>query len=175
MAWIESHTVLLRHRKLIDLSAELRLKPVHALGHLHALWHAALEQQEDGDLSKWSDTFIANAASFTGDAPRFVSLLEKHGWLDDGRLLHDWLDYAGRYLRRKYERSAAGKLRLTEIWKRHSRIYGEDVDDGLAPQQRRKSGAIAGLTNPPNQPTPPTDAGVSLKDRMKRAANANAN
>lgn len=110
MPWIESHTVLLRHRKLRDFARALRLKPVYALGHLHALWHAALDQAEDGDLSSWSDEFIAESADYPmDDASRFVSLLRSHGWLD-GKLLHDWLDYAGRYLQRKYGTSHPEKL-----------------------------------------------------------------
>lgn len=109
MAWIESHTVLTRHRKIIELAKDLRLKPVYVLGHLHALWHAALEQQEDGDLSVWSDHFIAESACYDGDAPQFVSLLQKHKWLD-GRILHDWWEYAGRYLEAKYKTSNIEKL-----------------------------------------------------------------
>jgi len=81
MAWIESHTILIRHRKLIDLSHDLRLRPVYVMGHLHALWHAALEQAEDGDLSQWSDEFIASSACYPGSAPQFVSLLQNTtGW-----------------------------------------------------------------------------------------------
>ncbi len=37
MPWIESHTVLLRHRKLRELSRDLRLKSVHLMGHLQAV------------------------------------------------------------------------------------------------------------------------------------------
>jgi hypothetical protein len=110
VAWIESHTVLLRHRKLIELAKDLRLKPVYALGHLHALWHAALEQQEDGDLSSWSDELIAEMSGFDGGAPQYVSLLRLHGWLND-KILHDWLDYAGKYLTAKYRTANPKKLR----------------------------------------------------------------
>ncbi len=110
MAWIESHTVLLRHRKLLELAKELRLKPVYVLGHLHALWHAALEQQEDGDLSSWSDDLIAEVSCYQGDASQYVSLLRLHKWLD-GNLIHDWLDYAGKYLSAKYRSSNPGKLK----------------------------------------------------------------
>ncbi len=120
MPWIESHTVLIRHRKLIALAQALRIKPVHAMGHLHALWHAALEQREDGDLSSWSEEDISASAGFDGRAAPFVSLLQKHGWLND-RLLHDWLDYAGRYLESRYRTS--NSERLKEIWSRHGREY----------------------------------------------------
>jgi len=110
VAWIESHTVIMRHRKLLELATELRIRPAYAMGHLHSLWHAALEQQEDGDLSLWSDEFIAQMADFPGDAPQFVRLLQKHNWLE-GKLLHDWLDYAGKYLTAKYRTANPKKLR----------------------------------------------------------------
>jgi len=121
MAWIESHTVLLRHRKLKEFARELRLSPVYAMGHLHSLWHNALEQAEDGDLSAWSDEFIAESASYSGDAPKFVRLLQKHKWLD-GKVIHDWLDCAGMYLTRKY--SSSNREKLAEIWSKHRRCYG---------------------------------------------------
>jgi hypothetical protein len=124
MPWIESHTVLLRHRKVIELAKELGLKPVYVVGHLHALWHAALEQQENGDLSSWSDELIAEVSGYDGGAPEYVALLQKHGWLD-GKLLHDWLDYAGNYLARKYHN--AQRRKLIDIWLIHGRRYGKSI------------------------------------------------
>ena len=104
------------------MAKDLRLKPVHALGHLHALWHAALEQQESGDLSSWSDDLIAEVSCYSGDAPQYVFLLQQHGWLD-GKRIHDWLDYAGNYLARKYHNTEPAKLR--KIWVTHGRSYGK--------------------------------------------------
>ena len=124
MAWIESHTVLLRHRKLIELARELRLKPVYVLGHLHALWHVALEQQEDGDLSSWSDDLIAEMSGYEGDAPKYVSLLHAHGWLNN-RIIHDWLDYAGKYLTAKYRTANPGKLK--KILSRHKSVNSRTI------------------------------------------------
>jgi len=122
MAWIESHTVLIRHHKVVDLAKDLRLKPVYVVGHLHVLWHAALEQAEDGDLSRWSDEFIAASACYPGDAPQFVSLLQLHKWLD-GKIIHDWLDYAGKYLEAKYRSSKPE--RLIAIWAKHGIEYNK--------------------------------------------------
>jgi hypothetical protein len=138
MAWVESHTVLLRHRKVIELAKDLRIKPVYVVGHLHVLWHAVLEQQEDGDLSSWSDDFIAESSGYQGNAPQFVSLLQKHTWLD-GRVLHDWLDYAGKYLESKYR--TANPERLAAIKLKHSQ-----TKDGL------KTDFSQTLDSPPNQP-----------------------
>jgi len=122
LAWIESHTILLRHRKLIELAKDLRLKPVYVMGHLHALWHAALEQQEDGDLSSWSDELIAESSSYSADASQYVSLLQTHHWLD-GKLLHDWLNYAGNYLARKYHNTDRDYLKT--VWLKHGKHYGK--------------------------------------------------
>jgi hypothetical protein len=118
VAWIESHTVLRNHRKIILLSRALRLNTAQTIGHLHLLWYAALEQQEDGDLSKWSDELIAELAGYTGDAPQFVRLLQELGWLD-GKMIHDWMEYAGRYLETKYR--TANPKKLKEINKNHRR------------------------------------------------------
>jgi hypothetical protein len=150
MAWIESHTVLRRHRKVRELAKELRLRPVYTIGHLHVLWHAALEQQENGDLTEWSDDFIADQADYPGNAPQFVLLLQKHGWLD-GRILHDWLDYAGLFLTRKY--STSNRQKLMAIWAKHGRVYGD------ANPKRASSEQSLLAPNQPNQPTPPDRGG----------------
>lgn len=105
----------------------MRIRPAYLIGHLHLLWHAALEQAEDGDLTRWSDEFIAESADFPGDAPQFVRLLQDHKWLD-GKLLHDWPDYAGKYLVGKYAKDHRDKL--VAIWAKHGRIYGEKKAKG---------------------------------------------
>lgn len=119
--WLRSHTGTKRNRKVINLSKELRLKKVYVLGHLHALWHETLEQCEDGDLSTCSDETIADFAEFEGDATKFVSLLQKHGFLDK-KLIHDWIDYAGAFLIGRYKNNE--KEKLVAIWKKHGRDYG---------------------------------------------------
>lgn len=119
MAWIESHTVLLRHRKVLQLANDLGLQPVHVIGHLHALWHTVLEQQEDGNLGEWPDVMIAQAAAYSGDAAAFVAALQSRKWLD-GKIIHDWMDYAGRYLQVKYRTS--NPARLLKIQKLHKSV-----------------------------------------------------
>lgn len=147
MAWIESHSVLIRHQKLVELARDLRLRPAYVLGHLHALWHAALEQKEDGDLSAWSDEFIAEMSNYSGDAPQFVRLLQEHRWLD-GKLIHDWLDYAGRYLTSKYRISNPKKLK--EIYRKHKSVFRQ-TKDSLKPDQRQPTLPYLTLPDQPNQ------------------------
>lgn len=122
MNFIKLYTGLIRHRKLIELAKDLKIKPVYAHAHLTTLWCSALEQAQDGDLSSWSDEFIAYSAHYEGDPVNFVKLLQKNGWLDD-RILHDWLDYAGRYLMNRYGKSE--KHVLENIWKKHDKLYGQ--------------------------------------------------
>jgi hypothetical protein len=101
---------------VLQMACVLSLPPVVILGHLHALWHAILEQQEDGDLSSWPDDMIAQAAAYTRDSSAFVRALQGQKFLD-GKVVHDWLDYAGRYLSNKYRTSNLKKLKA--IYKLH--------------------------------------------------------
>ncbi len=149
--------MLIRHRKVFHLAALLDLPPVTIIGHLHALWHTVLEQQEDGDLSAWENRMIAQAAAYTGDADHFVTQLQTAKWLDD-KVVHDWLDYTGRYLTNKYRRSNPRKLK--SIFARHQ----TGSKPGLSPAKvRPKPDNLTNLTNltepdltRPTKPTEPT-------------------
>lgn len=169
MAWIESHTVLLRHRKIIQVSADLSIPPVHLIGHLHALWHAVLEQQEDGDLTDWPNVMIAQAASYPGDADLFVCTLQARNLLD-GKIVHDWLDYAGRYLTGKYRTSNPRKLK--QIYTLHKTVYKS------ASSQSKVRLKTDNLPNPPNltkpdlrsMPLRAADGGLWLEELKKNPA-----
>lgn len=95
-----------------------------AMGHLHALWHTAIEQAEDGDLSKWTAGSIADAAAWEGSEQEFLDASLRSGFMDEGQLLHDWLDYAGKYLTSKYKTS--NRERLEEIWAKFGKKYGKE-------------------------------------------------
>jgi hypothetical protein len=131
MPWIESHSVLVRHRKLKEFARALNVKPVQALGHLHALWHTAIEQAEDGDLSKWSAAAIADAAQWEGSEQEFLNASLASGFMDEGPLLHDWIDYAGKYLTSKYKTS--NRDRLKEIWAKFGKEYGKEFLNASSP------------------------------------------
>lgn len=147
MAWIESHTVLLRHRKVLQLATDLSMPPVQIIGHLHALWHTVLEQAEDGNLTDWPNQMIAHAAAYSGDADVFVSCLQSRKWLD-GKVVHDWLNYAGRYLQVKYRTGNPRKLR--QIYKLH-----KSVPEAVS-SQSKVTPESAHLTLPnPSEPNPP--------------------
>lgn len=162
MAWIESHTVLMRHRKVALLALSLKIRRSYAVGHLHALWHAALEQQDDGDLSGWPDEFIAECSDFPGDAADYVKSLQKFGWLDE-RLIHDWPDYAGRFLMNKY--ASSNREKLEAIWAKHGRQYGKQVVSN-----RSASGTQANSNNtlPTNHTNHTNQPRLSAADECKR-------
>lgn len=161
MAWIESHTVLSRHRKVSDLANLLGIPKPYASGLLHTLWHSALEQQEDGDLSKWSDAFISESAGWPGEASKLISAMSESGFID-GRLLHDWVDYAGKYLIGKYHTS--NKKRLCEIWRKHGRIYGSVNRKHIGSKKEVKShSTLPDLTLP--NPTKPTEPKKTSADK----------
>jgi len=121
MAWLKSHSTMATHPKVFMLSQQLGISTVSAIGHLHLLWYAALEKQEDGDLSCWPDEVIAHNAYWNGNPADFVAALKQCDWLDD-RVIHDWLDYAGRFLEGRY---AGNPGRLAEIWATHGKHRGE--------------------------------------------------
>lgn len=103
MPWIESHISMSRHPKTRRLARALDVTTPQAIGHLHALWHWTLEFYEDGRLPGDAVTRadIADGAMWDGDAGVFVDALIACGWVDvdgDTLAIHDWSDYAGRYL-----------------------------------------------------------------------------
>lgn len=121
MAWIEVHQSLMTHRKTMELSDDLGIEPVHAVGHLVTLWAWSLDNAPDGVLPN-SGRIIARAAHWNGDAPTFVCALINAGFIDicnEGRHhIHGWMDYAGRLIerrqadakRKRVQRKSAGHL-----------------------------------------------------------------
>lgn len=115
MAWIESHTELAHHPKTRKLARLLECSIPTAVGHLHCLWHWALDHAFDGDLSGYESEDIAVGAMWDGDPEVFVKALisaksrEGTGFVDqDGErlVLHDWESYTA-HLRAR--RESAGK------------------------------------------------------------------
>jgi hypothetical protein len=176
VAWIESHTLLIHHRKIRELARLLRIRHAYALGHLHALWHVVLNQAEDGDISSWSDELIAEYSDFSGNAPQYVQLLHRlrliDGSIDEPRRLvvHDWLDYAGTFLRSKYAKK--DRERLVRIWAKHGLVYGEKgrspPEDGpteIQPKSNTKEVGQVGLgvgENGSSESVPKEDLGGGL-------------
>lgn len=105
MAWIESHQTLLKHKKTNRVLTRLSVDRYKLIGHLHVLWWWALDNVDaTGRLGDLSYAEIAMAAEWDDDADQFVEALIFGGFLDqsdDGLVLHDWWDYAGKLLDRR--------------------------------------------------------------------------
>jgi hypothetical protein len=160
MAWIESHQSLSAHPKTRKAARALGITVPHLMGHLHCLWHRALDIAEDGDLSKFDNDDIAILAEWDGDAADFVlalvncgpgdspGFLERDGACGDpaeqrngALVLHDWWEYAGKLIaRRRKDRQRKAEAR--------SDGHTEDVQgtsDGSptdAPQDGRLVGSV---------------------------------
>ena len=104
MAWIESHQELARHPKTRRLARALGVSVPAAIGHLHLLWWWALDYADDGDLSGYDASDIADAVLWDGDHQELWAALLQAGFVDsgpDGVRIHDWMHYAGRLLERR--------------------------------------------------------------------------
>lgn len=158
MAWIESHQTLARHPKTRKLARLLDISVPQTIGHLHCLWWWAMDYAQDGDLSDYDCTDVADAALWEGDADAFVAALAECGagggigFLelgDSGYIIHDWQDYAGRLVEKR--KANAERMRI-------ARASNKEVS---ATHVQRTNKARAGATVPnrtiPTIPTIPTN------------------
>jgi hypothetical protein len=162
--WIELHQAVWTHRKTFELASLLELDETYAAAHVIRLWTWALDNAPDGDLSALSDRAIAFGSGWRHDVGPFVDALIASGWVDAGRTLHDWDQYAGRLV----------KLRKDEAErKKAARLTGRPAD------VRRMSGAtvpyrtLPDLTGPDpgTPPNPPVNGGVQPGRKRRRSSN----
>jgi hypothetical protein len=99
--WIESHTTVGAHPKTRKLGRRLGINVPQAVGHLHLLWHWAVDYAQDGDLTRHDAEDIALGAQWDGEPDIFLEALSDAGWIDaddSGRRIHDWHDFAGKLI-----------------------------------------------------------------------------
>jgi len=108
MSWLEAHQSLRDHPKkdrlaelLFNGSVPNDVSDLASVGLLLNLWWWAIDYAQDGDLSKFSDRQIAKGCGFTGDAKLLVESLTEARFIDRSRHIHDWQEYAGRWIQRK--------------------------------------------------------------------------
>lgn len=123
MAWIEAQQSLRSHPKLMKLSRLLGDEYVSTVGRLVLFWNWCLDYAEDGHLDRYSAAELATAASWDGPPEQFQESMINCGLIDAEPLrIHDWLDYAGLYLIRKY--STLHRKKLVAIWSGYNLRYG---------------------------------------------------
>ena len=119
MAWIESHQELARHPKTKKLARLLGVSVPAAVGHLHFLWWWALDYAQDGSLDRYDHDDIADACGWDGDAEVIFNALIESGFFDkteSGIVIHDWMEYAGKFVNSKLSASEAGLIGNHKRW-----------------------------------------------------------
>jgi hypothetical protein len=147
--WIESHQQLGKHPKMLRAARLLGINRVQMVGHLQYLWWWALDFATAGDIADYDAADIADAALWNGDPELFYSALVQCGWIDkesdQGVVLHDWHDYAGKLLEGREK--AAEKMRR---YREKQRGYGNVAEPDSAPinKEEARNGNVT-VTSPP--------------------------
>lgn len=182
MAWIESHTNLDRHSKLIRFQTAMRWSRNEAVGFLHRFWWSVLEVSPSGDVTALtSPEVMSETLNMKLDVVRdAIQRLEEFGFIErngESVYIHDWLDYAGRFLRSKFSKK---REILVSIWALHGKIYGDKDEADTQPTPRMNSTdtlptrTIPNLTVP-NQtvpkekespPTPPRPKSIEIPEDL---------
>lgn len=148
MAWIEAHQELARHPKLKKAARALDVPQPQLIGHLFLLWWWALDYAPDGGPIDAAD--INDAAEWDGP-PGLAGTLEAFGFLDhddEGYWIHDWYDYAGKWVQSKAERTADGRRGAHYRWHVQEERYDPNCRFCNPPYSPPNSPPIA----PPNSP-----------------------
>lgn len=151
MAWIESHQELREHPKTKRLCRALKQPRPAVVGYLHFLWWWAYDYAPEGDLAAFSDEDIADAVDWDGDASAFVSALTQSGFINDDRRIHDWEDFAQKWIERRQadrERKRAQRQPSNGVLKTSAGHPPEDsppsgvtVPNHTGPNRTKKSSA----------------------------------
>lgn len=138
MAWIESNKELAIHPKTKRAAKLLGVSIPTMLGHLHLLWYWCMDYAQDGDLTDFEADEIADACMWEGEPDDLINALvncgpgKRKGFLekdDDALLVHDWMDYAGKFMEQVQQQK--------ERSKRKRELYG---DEQLTHSVRKRDG-----------------------------------
>ncbi|TXH41479.1 MAG: hypothetical protein E6Q97_37400 [Desulfurellales bacterium] len=100
MAWFKLHGSMRDHRKIAQLSRQLGVDKVVALGHVVSFFCRVVEETPDGDVGEWHDQDIADAAQWRDDSEKFVCALIACGIIDRDektQIVHGWMENAESY------------------------------------------------------------------------------
>jgi hypothetical protein len=91
--YVRLYTGFFTHRKTLRLRATLGND---AYWIPPRIWAYAVENQPDGDFSKYTPEEIASLIGYNGDALSMLQALLKAGFMDDAPLrIHDWCEHNG--------------------------------------------------------------------------------
>jgi len=170
LSWIEFHaTRIIRLKKFHDLRKEMGWSTAECLGNLGLFWGQTLEVCEQGEVTGWTGEYLASLMGFgTQVSEKMLKALGTHGWFDyrgDRVFVHDWIDYAGSFLRGKY--AGDNRERLVEIWALHGRTYGKPIGNQLETNSTLPNHTLPNLTKPNKPLFVPTASGLELAELLK--------
>jgi hypothetical protein len=144
----------------------LAIGKVQARGHIVTLWCWAVSYAQEGDFSQYSDSDVADAAEWEGDAPQFVAALLSSGWMDADRRLHDWDAMGVRLLRsmRERQRSRRAKEGHPEDPTPGAATDGPDI---VTLPSRDSSVTVSRLSHPTDPTDPPDLSDLLVEDAPK--------
>lgn len=166
MAWIESHQEVGRHPKTKKLARLLGISLPTAVGYLHYLWWWALDFAQDGTLDRYETDDIADAMQWDGDADELVTALVKSGYIDnteDGLVLHDWGEYAGKLLERR-AKDRARKRAAAEAAGVPQELHRKDEENDEAEDGTPSASFV---TNQPTVPNPTNSTKQTVPNRTE--------
>jgi hypothetical protein len=137
VAWIEVHQELQNHPKVLMLRKISGLPLDTTLGRVLQLWLWGLAYASDGDLRKYDPGVVEEACNIPIATLFQVGLIDRRPYLR----LHDWWDYAGKFLKIKFKNYPEKWMRIEELYKTKQAI---------------PKNPLRTLTNQPNQPNQPT-------------------
>lgn len=152
MPWIESHTELSKHPKVLNLAAMMNWPVREAVGALHIFWHWCVDYAEDGDLQRYNDAVIASVVALNpDDGRRFVeALVQCGGEVASGFIerepyfrVHDWWNYIGPYLRAKYKHNPAKWRKVQKSYlngSKHRHLTAKTVGKGRSQVPKSSEG-----------------------------------
>lgn len=137
MAWIKSLSESRRDPITIDFAAALGVPVAHAIGLLNCFLATVLEQTEMGDITTWSDAYIASAAGWELPPEKFTKhfrplYTENVG---DRVVVKDWPIYVWTFLQAKYHARSPKFLKdFSRLYRNHA-FFRYKVSPGAAPVQ----------------------------------------
>lgn len=152
----------LRHPKMLDLAARLRIPREHAIGTMDVLLDWVHDMAPRGDIGKWPNGAIAVACGWSGDPDEFVNALVASRWLDihpmHRLLVHDYPDHAERFVKAKLARDhqwfCYAYFTNGRTWNAPENIH--PPEDEILPSPTTEP-TVERTTGPPIEPTVPCD------------------
>lgn len=149
MAWIESHQALRNHPKVLKLAGELNVQVETVIGRLHMLWWWCLDYAPDGVINKFDEKVIEEVCKIPLKFLAGANFVD----LEGGAKIHDWWDYAGRFLTIRYKNQPHKLSRIRRLYKNHTNNHTNNHTKNVTKTANQPT--LTNLNQPTNQPTNP--------------------